>query len=85
MTFHQKLSRLVIDRNKSAIARRAGIPIQTFGGYLCKKQMPAADNAYRLAVALGVDLHWLLNDRKGWPPVWLTEGHEPIAGLTAVA
>lgn len=69
MTFHDKLRRLVQDMNKSAVARRAGISPQAIDSYVRLGNVPLIDSAVRLARALGVDIAWLIDDERDWPPV----------------
>ncbi|MEA2707997.1 MAG: hypothetical protein QOF78_598 [Phycisphaerales bacterium] len=70
MTFHEKLRRLMEDRNRSAVARRVGVSVTTFNNYCTRDVQPLAENALRIARALNVSLEWLLDDARGWPPVW---------------
>ncbi len=73
MTFHEKLSMLTEERNKSALCRRAGLPICTISNYIAKKQTPGGDVALRLARVFGVDVSWLLDDAESWPPMRVTK------------
>jgi transcriptional regulator with XRE-family HTH domain len=71
MTFTEKLSRLVADRNRAAVARNAGLPPNAVSDYVNKGYTPRADTAFRLARALNVSVDWLLDDQQGWPPMWV--------------
>ena len=71
MLFTDKLRHLCVDRNKSAVSRRAGLPPNGIADYFGKGYLPRADTALRIVQALNVSLEWLVDDRQGWPPVWL--------------
>jgi transcriptional regulator with XRE-family HTH domain len=70
MTFQAKLTRLVADRNKSEVSRRAGLIHTAVSSYIARGCIPRADIAMRIARALNVSVEWLLDDSAGWPPVW---------------
>lgn len=69
MSIHEKLERLTDDRFKTRVARKAGLTANALHAYLKRKQMPRADNALRLARALGVSVEWLIDDTQEWPPI----------------
>ena len=74
MTFTEKLSKLTADRNKSQIARQAGLSATAVTDYLQKGYIPRADNALALARALDVQFEWLVDDRREeWPSPPSTE------------
>lgn len=84
MTFHEKLCRLGETMNKAAISRRAGLPPTAFSSYLAKPEtVPRGDIALRFARALNVDLYWLLDDSRGWPPVWVNHSARKRTAATA--
>ena len=82
MTFHEKLDRLLLDRNKRAVARRAGISEMTLINQTKRRMAPTVRVATRLANALGVDLGWLIDDTRGWPPVHVYKDEETQHGAT---
>ena len=67
MQFVEKLKALVADKNKSDLARRAGLSATAISDYLLKGYIPRADKALALARALKVPLDWLLDDQQDWP------------------
>jgi len=71
MKFHEKLARLLEDRNVSEVSRRAGMGVSTLGVYLYKRSIPRADFCLCIARVLCVSVEWLLDDSQGWPPVWV--------------
>lgn len=82
MTFKEKLSRLTEDMIKARISRRAGLPPNAINDYINKGHTPGAHNAVSLARALGVDVGWLIDDAREWPPVRVetpTPTREPVA------
>jgi transcriptional regulator with XRE-family HTH domain len=85
MTMKQKLAALLADRKASAIASQAGVTSQTLSGYRTGKYVPGADVAFRLALALGVDLTWLMDEAQAWPPVPAKNPYFPPAPETAKA
>jgi transcriptional regulator with XRE-family HTH domain len=70
MTFHEKLERLTEDRKKTVVSRRAGLPDSAVSNYITKLQEPPITIAVRLARVLQVELEWLVDDEREWPPVW---------------
>src|SRR2546422_9662351 len=66
--FFEKLKRRAAEINKSKAGIAAGLKANTISSYLAKRSIPRADIAFKIAVALGVPLDWLLDDRQGWPP-----------------
>jgi len=68
MTFHEKISRLLVNMNRSAVSRASGVKLPTLQNYLVKRSLPNIDNAAKLARTLGVDPGWLIDDTRGWPP-----------------
>jgi transcriptional regulator with XRE-family HTH domain len=71
MNLHEKLERLTEDRNKAAVSRRAGLPMNAMSDYLNKGHRPSVGKVFRIARALFVSVEWLLDDSRGWPPVWV--------------
>jgi transcriptional regulator with XRE-family HTH domain len=57
--FPERLKAALAGRVAAEVARGAGIPAQTLGGYL-KGAIPSADRALALADELGVDYRWLI-------------------------
>lgn len=79
MTFAEKLKRVteLLAVNKSEISRRAGLKPNAISSYIAKQDTVArADIAARIARALGVDLEWLSDPSKNWPPVF--RHREPV-------
>jgi transcriptional regulator with XRE-family HTH domain len=72
VNFTEKLRRLVEDRTRSKLARRAGLSPTAISDYLVKGYIPRADNALRIAHALNISVEWLVNDEANWPPVRVT-------------
>jgi transcriptional regulator with XRE-family HTH domain len=68
MTFTEKLARLTADKNKSSLAKAAGLPATAISNYISRKYIPRADTALRIAKALNVPLEWLADDAQPWPP-----------------
>ena len=68
MTFTEKLAPLSADKNKSSLAKAAGLPATAISNYISRKYIPRADTALRIAEALHVPLQWLVDDREPWPP-----------------
>jgi transcriptional regulator with XRE-family HTH domain len=73
VSFTDKLRRLVEDRRLTVISRRAGMRPGAISDYLDKGNIPRADNALRLARALGVGLAWLVDPETDFPAVPATE------------
>jgi transcriptional regulator with XRE-family HTH domain len=67
MRFGEKLAALTDGKNKSQIARDAGLTPTAISDYLQKGYLPRADNALALARALGVSVEWLIDDSQGLP------------------
>lgn len=80
MTITQKLKRLCEDRNRSAVARRAGIRPVILHRCIRTNQKPRYDTAVKIAHAIGVSVDWLLDDAKDWPPIFVN--HPDAAGNT---
>ena len=78
MTFTEKLAQATAGKNKSAIAKAAGLPATAISNYLNRKYAPQADTALKLARALGVPFDWLIDEEQGWPP-------PPVASVTALS
>ncbi len=70
MIFNEKLRRLLEDRNRVAVARRAGMAATSLGNYLNRGSVPSISIAVRIAHALNVSVGWLVDDSQGWPPAW---------------
>lgn len=70
MTFADKLQKLLEDRSKPKVARRAGISPTAVYEYISKRYIPRAPVALNLARALNVSVEWLIDDEQGWPPIW---------------
>lgn len=81
MTFHEKVTRLCEDRNKSKLSRRAGLSSTGISSYIAKGCLPRLDIALRIARAIGVSLDWLADDTANWPPVWLDESRGTHGGV----
>lgn len=67
--FRRKLRGLLLGQNIRAIARESGIPRTTLQGLLNSNRQPHASTVQRIARALHVDVGWLLDDSRRWPPV----------------
>lgn len=83
MTFRQKLEALMSDRTKASVARKADIHPTALTSYLKRGITPGSDVAVRLARALGVDIGWLIDDRRDWPPVRVEEPVPPTPTANA--
>lgn len=68
MNFKQKILKLTEGRRKSDVARAAGLQATQLNDYTAKGSLPRYDIAVRIARALSVDVEWLLDDSKDWPP-----------------
>lgn len=73
MTFHEKLKRMMVSRNRRAVSRMLGMSNNYLNGLLYEQKMPAADTAQKLARILAVDIDWLFDDRQNWPPMRVIE------------
>ncbi len=71
MTVKEKLIRLTALGSPTKIARKSGLSVTTVFNYVTGRSAPRSDRAVALADALGVDVRWLLDDRAGWPPVYV--------------
>ena len=69
MTIHEKLRWLLETANYAAVCRKAGIAQPTLCNILARGSTPGIDTALKLARALKVDVGWLIDDSRGWPPV----------------
>lgn len=83
MTFREKLRRLTEDMHKAKVARRAGMGQPQFHEYL-QGVTPRIDTAARIARALHVDVGWLIDDAREWPPVRV-ETSDPTPASSAAA
>ena len=72
MTFAAKLSRLLRVARVAPVAKAAQISQNTLYVLAAGKHQPTLSKAAAIARALGVDLGWLVDDSKGWPPVRVT-------------
>ncbi|MBE7507778.1 MAG: hypothetical protein HS101_16045 [Planctomycetia bacterium] len=84
MKWHDKLDRLLRDRNVSAISRAVGLHPGRLGTQVALRQMPRADRAVKLARQLGVDTDWLFDDTKDWPPHHVEVGPTPFGSVESV-
>ena len=50
MNLHEKLERLTEDRNKAAVSRRAGLPMNAISDYLNKGHRPSVGKVFRIAL-----------------------------------
>ncbi|HUO10084.1 MAG TPA: helix-turn-helix transcriptional regulator [Phycisphaerae bacterium] len=82
MTVYEKLKRLTEFCNKSAISKAAGLSSSTLGSILANKPSITIPTAAALARVLRVDVAWLIDDSKGWPPVRV-ESSEPVTSSAA--
>jgi transcriptional regulator with XRE-family HTH domain len=55
-------------KNKSEVARQAGLSATAVTDYLQKGYIPRADNALALARALNIPVDWLIDDSQDFPP-----------------
>lgn len=69
MLLHEKLRRLIKPYKRTVICRVAGITFATLRSLVDGAQQPTLETARKLADTLGVELGWLVDDSKGWPPV----------------
>ena len=69
MLLHEKVRRLIRPYKKSFIAKAAGLSVQTLLNVLSGNKAPTLETARALAKPLGVEVGWLVDDEKGWPPV----------------
>lgn len=67
MTFREKLQELARGRNRSQLARDAGLPPTVLSNYINRGSVPRADIALAIAKALGVPLEWLVDDTQDLP------------------
>ena len=68
MGFHEKLDRLMDDREEVAVNRKAGLGQGYIGGCLAAESEPGGFKALKLARYFGVPVEWLLDDAMDWPP-----------------
>jgi len=68
MTFQEKLRRLAPTINKSRAARAVGLKENAISTYMARGSLPRVDIALKIAMALGVPLDWLADDRQDFPP-----------------
>jgi len=68
VTLEQKLTRLMRPYRIKVIAKLAGISAHTIRNVLRRKNDPSLDTLNGLANALGVEVGWLVDESKGWPP-----------------
>lgn len=76
MTIPEKLKRLAGMMSPTKLSRRTGLGLTSVHSYINGRSIPRADSALALARGLGVDVQWLLDDSRGWPPVWIDEVQE---------
>jgi hypothetical protein len=85
MTICEKLTRLLEDRNKTAVAKRAGLRPTYFYQVISEGKCPSAYRALRIARALNVGVEWLLDDAQSWPPVWVNSAAPELGHRSTVA
>jgi transcriptional regulator with XRE-family HTH domain len=69
MTIREKLQRLLDLHNTAAVARRAGIHPESLRSILKGRFQPSRETTVALADALKIDVGWLADDRRTWPPI----------------
>jgi transcriptional regulator with XRE-family HTH domain len=69
MQLHEKISRLLKPYNRSVIAQAAGVTPETLHNAALGRCTPRLQTLKRIAVALGVDVSWMIDDSQVWPPV----------------
>jgi len=62
VSFWRRVNGLIKARKtrQEDVARECGISYQTFRGWVCRKTFPGADDAYRIAQALGATVEHLV-------------------------
>ena len=80
MKLNCKLQRLVALHNKAALARATGITSDRFRFILRGKVDPSRTELINLAKAMHVDIGWLADDARDWPPIFTRDPlPEPVA------
>jgi len=69
MTIHEKLDRLTQLMNRCKVSRVAGFKPQYLHVILKRHQVVTTSAAVAFARVLSVDLAWLVDDARDWPPV----------------
>lgn len=69
MTFSQKLSRLLRVHRAEAVSRASGISVPQLSCLRRGINAPLMKTANSLAKTFGIDVGWLIDDAKSWPPV----------------
>ncbi len=73
MTIHEKLDRLTRLHSRQAVSKAAGLYKGALTAILSRKSPISTQAAVGLARAMSVDVAWLIDDSKGWPPVRIEE------------
>jgi transcriptional regulator with XRE-family HTH domain len=69
MQIAQKLRRLLTPYKRTVVAKAAGVTPQTLRNVLAGHKSPTLHTLRGVAHVLGVDLGWLIDDAREWPPV----------------
>lgn len=69
MKFRQKLERLTRFANKRKMSIAAGLGANTLYGLVSDGNDASLSTVTAIAKVLGVDVGWLVDDSRGWPPV----------------
>ncbi|HMO25456.1 MAG TPA: helix-turn-helix transcriptional regulator [Tepidisphaeraceae bacterium] len=72
MTFTEKLRRLMKMHRPKMVAQVAGVSRATMAALVAGKHQPMIGTANAIARAVGVDVGWLIDDTRDWPPVRTT-------------
>lgn len=59
---------MTAEKNKTLVAKAAGLPATAISNYINRGYLPGADIALKIARALSVPLDWLVDDSQDWPP-----------------
>jgi hypothetical protein len=70
MTIHEKLRRLTKFSSLQAVSKASGFSPSTLRALLLRESNISTSMASSLADVLEVDRGWLMDDRRGWPPMW---------------
>ena len=73
MTIHDKLARLTQLSQKATVSKAAGLSPATLYNLIHRRQSVTTRVAVSLARVLSVDVGWLVDDRREWPPVRVDE------------
>ncbi len=82
MTTHKKLVRLTRFSNLAAVSKAAGLGRATLGRILRGESDISISTAISLAKVLDVDIGWLLDPSKKWPPA-RSVAREELVGSSA--